>query len=142
MQARFGLMCGRLNDENPAMNGDGYTFHRDNVPAARELRKRETKSEDTLWEHLRSRRFYGLKFRRQHPIGAFVLDFFCQEMMFAVEIDGGIHRDPEVAVRDLERQRTLEALHIQFFRWTAEAVETDASVVVRQLAIALGIEDP
>ncbi|MBK8561747.1 endonuclease domain-containing protein [Candidatus Amarobacter glycogenicus] len=107
------------------MNGDGYTFHRDNVPAARELRKRETKSEDTLWEHLRSRRFYGLKFRRQHPIGAFVLDFFCQEMMFAVEIDGGIHRDPEVAVRDLERQRTLEALHIQSFRWTAEA-ETDA----------------
>lgn len=122
------------------MNGDGRGFHRDNVPAARDLRKRETKSEDLLWEHLRGRRFYGLKFRRQHPIGAFVLDFFCQEMMFAVEIDGGIHLDPEVASRDTERQRTLEERHIQFFGWTAAEVEKDPAAVVRQLAVSLGIE--
>ena len=111
------------------------------VRMARRLRREMSLPEVKLWLLLRKQR-EGIRFRRQHPIGAFVLDFFCQEMMFAVEIDGGIHRDPEVAVRDLERQRTLEALHIQFFRWTAEAVETDASVVVRQLAIALGIEDP
>ena len=121
------------------MDGGAHRLHRDNVPAARDLRKRETKSEDLLWEHLRSRRFYGVKCRRQHPIGAFVL-FFCPEMMFAVEIDGGIHLDPEVASRDTERQRTLEERHIQFFRWTAAEVEKDPAAVVRQLAVSLGIE--
>jgi hypothetical protein len=68
-----------------------------------------------------------------------VLDFFCPEMMFAVEIDGGIHLDPEVAARDTERQRTLEERHIQFFRWTAAEVEKDPAAVVRQLAVSLGI---
>ena len=74
------------------------------------------------------------------PRGAFVLDFFCAEMMFAVEIHGGIHLDPEVAARDTERQRTLEERHIQFFRWTAAEVEKDPAAVVRQLAVSLGIE--
>ena len=122
------------------MDGGAHRLHRDNVPPARRLGNRETTSEDILWEHFRSRRFYGLTCRRQHPIGAFVLDFFCPEMMFAVEIHGGIHLDPEVAARDTERQRTLEERHIQFFRWTAAEVEKDPAAVVRQLAVSLGIE--
>lgn len=101
-------------------------MHRDNVPAARRLRKILTPSEKILWEYLRDRKFHGLKFRRQHPVGTFVLDFFCPEMSFAIEVDGAIHRDPAVAERDAERQRCLESLHIQFFRWAAGEVELDA----------------
>ncbi|MGE0601795.1 MAG: endonuclease domain-containing protein [Dehalococcoidia bacterium] len=117
-----------------------FRLHRDNLPAAKQLRKRLTPSEVVLWDHLRDRRFYGLKFRRQHPVGAFVLDFFCQEMMFAIEIDGGIHLDPEQAKRDRDRQLTLEEHHIQFFRWTAEDVERDCDQLLCQLASTLGLD--
>jgi type I restriction enzyme R subunit len=120
----------------------GPRIHRDNVPAARRLRKELTQSEAIVWEKLRDRRFYGLKFRRQHPVGAFVLDFFCQEMMFAIEVDSGIHRDPEVAARDRERETLLRKQHILFFRWAAEAVERDVDKLLLNLAIDLGIEPP
>jgi very-short-patch-repair endonuclease len=65
--------------------------HRDNVPAARDLRIRQTAAEVMLWEALRNRRLDGVKFRRQHPVGPFVIDFCCPERRLAIEVDGGIH---------------------------------------------------
>ncbi len=125
--------------DNPGVERE-ERLHRDNVPAARRLRKELTPSEAVVWEQLRDRRFHGLKFRRQHPVGAFVLDFFCQEMMFAIEVDGGIHRDPDVAARDSEREAILRERHIVFYRWTAEAVEEDLESLLLALAVDLGIE--
>ena len=58
---------------------------------ARILRKAETEAEKLLWKELKNRKCGGLKFRRQHPFGKFVLDFYCHERALAVEVDGGIH---------------------------------------------------
>ena len=58
---------------------------------AKELRKNMTDSEKVLWEHLRLRRLNGMHFRRQHPFGIYILDFFCYEANLAIEIDGPIH---------------------------------------------------
>ena len=62
-------------------------------PAARRLRKTMTDAERQLWSALRSRRLKGYKFRRQHPLGPFILDFACLEYQLAIEADGGQHAD-------------------------------------------------
>jgi very-short-patch-repair endonuclease len=121
---------------------DVERWHRDTVPAARRLRRETTASEELVWERLRGRQFYGLKFRRQHPVGPFVLDFCRQEMMFAIEVDGGIHLDPGVAARDREREAILLDRHIQFFRWATEHVELELDALLYRLAIDLELERP
>src|SRR5918998_5443322 len=63
------------------------------VTTARDLRRRMTPSETVLWAALRNGRLAGLKFRRQHPIDAFVVDFCCPAAWLVVEVDGGIHGD-------------------------------------------------
>jgi len=60
----------------------------------RQLRRSSTDAEAFLWYHLRSRRLAGFKFRRQHPYGPFILDFFCAERNLAIELDGGQHFEP------------------------------------------------
>ncbi|MCL6613063.1 MAG: endonuclease domain-containing protein [Firmicutes bacterium] len=60
----------------------------------RELRQTATDAEELLWGLIRDRQLCGAKFRRQHPGGPFVLDFYCHEAKLAVELDGGVHTDP------------------------------------------------
>lgn len=57
----------------------------------RQLRERQTSAEAFFWELVRDRRLLGRKFRRQHPLGNFVVDFYCPEIRLAVELDGGVH---------------------------------------------------
>ena len=79
---------------------------RGNRPHGRErsLRKQQTEHERLLWFLLRGRRFAGFKFRRQHPIGGYIVDFVCLEARVIVELDGGQHSDdPSLdAARDAE----------------------------------------
>ena len=73
------------------------------VDRARDLRQKETESERTAWYLLRSLRFKGFKFRRQHPIGQFIVDFCCPQRHLIVELDGSVHRQPSQAKWDLRR---------------------------------------
>lgn len=59
--------------------------------AARQLRKQPTPAEEQLWQALRSRKLHGLRFRRQHPVGQFILDFFCPDYKLAIKLDGSVH---------------------------------------------------
>ena len=59
---------------------------------ARNLRKESTPEEKIVWEALRNKKFLGLKFRRQHVLKGFVVDFYCHSLNLAIEIDGGIHQ--------------------------------------------------
>lgn len=74
---------------------------------ARKLRRNGTDAERALWFHLRDRRLGGLKFRRQHPIGPYTVDFACVEARLIVELDGGQHL--EACSRDAVRTAFLEA---------------------------------
>ena len=60
---------------------------------AGELRHSMTPAEKKLWEYLRNRKISGYRFRRQHPLNEFVVDFFCFEAMLALEVDGAVHED-------------------------------------------------
>src|SRR6266498_1020875 len=76
---------------------------------ARELRGAPTAAEGQAWELLRNRRLFHLKFRRQHAIGRFIVDFYCAELKLVLELDGGIHGDAERAAYDAARATWLEA---------------------------------
>ena len=101
------------------------------VQAARELRGSMTPSEQMLWEVLRGRKCMGLKFRRQHPIGPYVLDFFCVEKMLAIELDGGIHNTPEQSELDAERTKYLNEKHIHVLRIKNEELKNITCVFDR-----------
>ncbi|MEO6044805.1 MAG: endonuclease domain-containing protein, partial [Tepidiformaceae bacterium] len=83
-----------------------------------------TPTEALVWEHLRDRKFHGLKFRRQHPIGPYVADFFCAELGLVLEIDGGAHNDPEQQTRDRERTLFLQGLGFEVVRISNSQVES------------------
>jgi uroporphyrinogen-III synthase len=105
-----------------------------NIPAARHLRRPLTTTEAVLWDQLRDRRFLGLKFRRQHAVRAYVLDFYCHELRLAIEVDGSVHDDADQRRADLDRQTTLEELGINFYRIQASAIDADIGAVLDRLA--------
>ena len=84
---------------------------------ARKLRKADTWAEQLLWRWLRDRRFSTYKFRRQHPLGWHILDFFCMEAKLNIELDGSQHGLPEYASADVERDRWLEERGIKVLRF-------------------------
>lgn len=95
---------------------------------ARELRHRSTLSEVLLWKRLRCRQMRGYDFHRQKPVGDYIVDFYCNELFLAIEIDGGYHISREV--EDRERQQRIESLGVHFLRFTADEVEQNLDAVV------------
>jgi very-short-patch-repair endonuclease len=89
-------------------------------PIAREMRRTPTPAEDRLWQELRNRKLAGLKFRRQHPIERFIVDFYCQAAALVVEVDGALHENTKD--RDAVRQQFLELNGLRVIRFSNEAV--------------------
>ena len=104
---------------------------RQNVPAARILRGRETPAEQVLWEALGGRRLAGLKFRRQHPVGPFIADFCCAEQRLIVEVDGEIHEAQQD--RDTEREDVLRTAGYSILRFTNKEILTDLSGTLERI---------
>jgi len=100
---------------------------------AQELRKQMTEAEKKLWKRLRNRKFEGLKFRRQHPINRFVVDFYCHEKLLVVELDGGIHNEISVKERDEGREGELKNFGLKIVRFTNLEVLNDMSIVLQKL---------
>jgi very-short-patch-repair endonuclease len=99
---------------------------------ARHLRRRLSLPEGLLWRALKAGKVDGLKFRKQHPLGPYILDFYCHEVRLCVEIDGGAHsfgRQPE---KDAERDRWLADKGIRTLRISAAHVlqEIDGAVAM------------
>jgi very-short-patch-repair endonuclease len=102
---------------------------------ARELRRAPTPAERKLWNRLRG---WGIgKFRRQHPLDRFILDFYCPAARLCVEVDGGIHDDPDQLARDRARTETLAAMGIRVIRFRNEEVLHDPGAVLRKIEEAL-----
>jgi very-short-patch-repair endonuclease len=96
------------------------------------LRKSTTKPEQILWSILRGRQLAGLKFRRQHPIEPYVVDFYCAEAKLVVELDGKSHDDREEY--DRIRQQFLANLGLTVFRVTNDDVLTNIDGVAEGIA--------
>lgn len=97
---------------------------------AKSLRRPMSPPEARLWTRVRSKRLHGYKFRRQHPIGPYILDFYCPAATLAVEIDGRCHEDPERLARDRRRTAWLARQGIRVIRIAAVDVRDDLDGVL------------
>ena len=96
----------------------------------RAYRRNPTEAERILWAALRGRKLRDLRFRRQHPIAGYIVDFYCAEAKLAIEIDGSVHEGTAARARDAARTATLEAYGVRVIRFTNDDV-------VRQLPLLL-----
>ena len=103
----------------------------------RQLRKRQTPAEDFLWQHLRGSQLGGFKFRRQHRIGRYIVDFYCAPKKLAVELDGPIHRRRDVRENDVEKTAYLHSLRIRVIRFSNHEVLNNVEGVKNSLLRAL-----
>jgi phosphoribosylformylglycinamidine synthase len=101
------------------------------------MRHQPTPAEDHLWQYLRGRRLNGAKFRRQHAIGPFIVDFVCIEQLLIVEVDGLIHEQADQHDRDVNRQAHLEGLGYRVLRFTNGEVLQSVQAVLEVIDAAL-----
>lgn len=106
-------------------------------PLAKEMRHHPTPAEAALWECLRGRRVAKLKFRRQHAIDRFIVDFYCPEARLVIEVDGAIHQYTQE--EDALRTAFLESLGLRVIRFGNEAVLGDMAGVVRGISEAVRV---
>ncbi len=81
------------------------------------LRRNMTPAEKFLWEKLRNKKFQGLKFRRQHPLHLYILDFYCHTLQLGIEIDGTYHNAHDQKLNDEQRTRALQELGVTIIRF-------------------------
>lgn len=103
------------------------------IKRAAELRKNTTPAEQALWEKLRKGQLYGLHFRRQHPIGKFIVDFYCPKLFLIIELDGEIHDKPIVDERDKGREHELKQMGLKVLRFKNEEVLNSIDDVLQKI---------
>ncbi len=93
-------------------------MRRNNIERCRQLRKKQTDAERKLWYALRNRRLAGIKFRRQFPIGKYILDFYSTQYKLAIEADGGQHYKDQGKITDNIRTDCLAKQGIELLRFS------------------------
>ena len=99
----------------------------------RNLRKNQTFCEKIMWTYLRDRKTLGYKFKRQYSIDHYVIDFYCPELKFAIELDGSVHDMPDKKEYDAYRQEYLEKFGITFCRITNDELMGNANMAFKKI---------
>lgn len=107
-----------------------FSVSRETTLRARRLRHEATPYERLLWSKLKNGQMEGLRFRRQHPVGPYILDFYCPELKLCVELDGHSHGLDGAEARDARRTDYLEARGITVVRFWNDDVKSDLLSVV------------
>jgi len=100
---------------------------------AKSMRHTATDAEHLMWQLLRAKRFMNLKFRRQHVIKPYILDFYCHEISLVIELDGSQHGTDDTIQYDAERTKFLEALGLTVVRYWNQDVLGRTDVVLEDL---------
>jgi very-short-patch-repair endonuclease len=100
---------------------------------AKRLRGRMTQAEILMWDKLKNKQFKGYKFRRQHPIHRFIVDFYCHELKLIIEIDGKYHDSEEQKNKDLNRTELLVFQGLREIRFTNEEIINNIGSVLKKL---------
>jgi very-short-patch-repair endonuclease len=107
-------------------------------PLRRQLRSALTPAEAVLWKQLQNRQLAGRKFRRQHSVGPYVLDFYCPRERIAVELDGAAHDHERAVERDEARASYLRSVGIRVVRFENRDVIENLEGVLRAIEAELG----
>ncbi len=107
------------------------------TPLAKALRQNQTRYERKLWKQLAPLKKDGFHFRRQSPIGNYIVDFVCHSANLIIELDGGHHGSTEQRIADIERQDWLESQGYQVLRFPDQDVHEDVESVARYIQAVL-----
>jgi very-short-patch-repair endonuclease len=110
----------------------GYRINPIILARAREMRQPQTPAETTLWRVLKNQKT-GYKFRRQHPIYRFIIDFYCARAKLLIEIDGDYHLQPDQMEYDTARTDYLQELGYKVIRFTNNDVRYNLNAVVGEI---------
>lgn len=105
-----------------------------NLDLKRRLRANMTGPEIRLWSRLRARQFQGLKFRRQHGIGPYIVDFYCPEQSLVIEIDGDSHADAGQIAKDQPRDKYFQSLGLRVIRYFNDDIVRNLDGVLEDLS--------
>lgn len=112
------------------------------IARARALRQKETESEQVAWRLLRTLRFKGFKFRRQHTVGRYIVDFCCPQRHLIVELDGSVHAQPSQTRRDTRRDAQLKGMEYTVARFpNGMVLEAPELFVKKVLNMAWSLPD-
>ena len=100
-----------------------YSNHPATIEYRQLLRRTETPVERMLWKHLRGKQLDGYRFRQQHGFGPYVWDFYCPSIRLCIELDGNVHDDEQVRIKDEDRTLFLNTNGINVLRFRNEEVE-------------------
>ncbi|MCG2726006.1 MAG: DUF559 domain-containing protein [Elusimicrobia bacterium] len=101
------------------------------------MRQKSTPAEHIFWEIVKNRKFLNLKFRRQHQIGKYIIDFYCDEQKLVIEIDGTIHNTPQRQKIDHKRNGYLKKLGINIIRVSNKEILNDIENTLKIIASSL-----
>lgn len=99
----------------------------------RNLRQESTPAEDFLWQHIRNRNLNQLKFKRQHSIGNYVVDFYCASKRLIIEVDGAVHTLPDQLEKDKSRDENLIEMDFKILRFSNEEVLLNINFVKEEI---------
>ena len=102
-------------------------------PYRKKLRHQGTTAEAYLWTHLQQKKLEGRKFRRQHSILIFIVDFYCAEERLVIELDGQYHMNPTAEEKDTARTKKLEELNIRVIRFENRSVFDNLDWVLEEI---------
>lgn len=108
-------------------------YRKDLKLKARELRKNSTLAEVLLWSEIKNKQLEGHQFHRQVPMLNYIVDFYCHELMLAIEIDGDSHNSAEAVKYDLKRQKALELEGVHFLRFDDLDVKKNIAFVLNSI---------
>jgi len=123
--------------EFPLPLGEGETTSGKLIQWARDLRATQTDAESLMWQALRNRQIANAKFRRQHPVGPYILDFYCHEHELAIELDGSQHFTDEGKAKDQARTKALHEKGITVLRFDNHQVLSETEAVLMRIYEAL-----
>lgn len=108
------------------------------IDRRKKLRRNLTPAEATIWNAIKNSKLAGRKFRRQHSVGPFILDFFCVEERLAVELDGEVHRNEAAEIYDHKRKLYLNNAGIKVIRFENFLVFEDIDYVTHRIQSFFG----
>jgi Uncharacterized protein conserved in bacteria len=118
----------RIIDRNMFYGANSETF-----ASAYMLRRNMSRAELILWKKLRNRKIFKMRFRRQHPIDIFIVDFYNHKLKLVIEIDGEIHNDKEIIEYDINRTSELEKYGLKILRFTNYEVLFQIDSVIHKI---------
>ena len=116
-----------------------YGASRNTFEKARQLRKNMKTAEKILWRELKNRKLFKTRFKRQHPIDIFIVDFYCHEFKLAIESDGEIHNAKDIAEYDEGRTSDLEKLSIKILRFTNDQIFSNINAISNEISCTISL---